>query len=330
MGGNASIAQDEGTARAPLEGRDIAWHARDCLRQQAQAVAHLAAQVDDASFEAAARILEGTEGHVIVVGIGKSGHVARKLASTFASTGTPALFLHAGEALHGELGVVTGRDTVLFVSYSGQTDEVLRLLPFVRFVGARTIALVGALGSRLARQVEVALDVSVPREVCPHNLAPTTSAVASLAMGNALAVVLMRAREFGREDFGRVHPAGSRGEDATPVALAMQTRGVLSVPPFTLAADAVLSLVERGAPLALVCDGEQLLGVLTAEDVRRAGPEAMHRPVCESMNRAPATIRAHESVATAERRLAQESVPALVVLDRVDGVSGVYLPSRVP
>src|SRR5687768_2120738 len=157
----------------------MARHARETLRQQAGAIIAMSDRVDE-RFAQAVRVLHATRGHVVVTGIGKSGHIGRKVAATFASTGTPSFFVHATEALHGDLGMITPDDALLLISYSGETTELLQLLPHLRARRVPTIALVGVTSSRLAREVDVALDVAVDREVCPHNLAPTSSTLAAL------------------------------------------------------------------------------------------------------------------------------------------------------
>lgn len=190
--------------------RVVVVRARDIVLKQAEAVRALAGRIDE-QFARAVRLLLHTPGHVVVSGIGKSGIVGNKIAATFASTGTPSFFVHTTEALHGDLGKITSEDTVILLSYSGETVEVLELLSHLVQRGIPTIAIVGELDSTLARGVDVVLDASVEREVCPNNLAPTSSTLAALSLGDTLAVCLMEEREFDAEDFARLHPGGQLG-----------------------------------------------------------------------------------------------------------------------
>ncbi|WP_134866217.1 KpsF/GutQ family sugar-phosphate isomerase, partial [Bordetella pertussis] len=184
--------------------------ARRTLQTEAQAIADLAARLDD-SFVQVVGMLLACRGRVVVSGIGKTGHIARKLAATLASTGTPAFFVHAAEAIHGDLGMVTRDDVLIAISYSGTGQELLTILPVVRRMGAGLIAITGNAESELARLADVHLDASVSQEACPLNLAPTASTTAALALGDALAVACLEARGFGREDFARSHPGGALG-----------------------------------------------------------------------------------------------------------------------
>jgi arabinose-5-phosphate isomerase len=328
--------------------------ARECLRQQAAAIAKLSSRLDE-SFARAVRLLFGIEGHVVITGLGKSGLVGRKIAATLASTGTPSFFVHAGEALHGDLGMITETDAVVLISYSGETSEVTALLPYLRRRGVPTIGLVGDLDSSLAKNVDVAVDVSVDREVCPNNLAPTSSTLATLAIGDTLAVSLMRLRGFVEEDFAQLHPGGSVGRRLARVGDAVVCEGVTVVSPDTSVSECLLMLAASTLPIALVCDGSTLVGVVTADDVRLSAarasaaqasgaqasgaqasgaqasgaqaPEALAGSVAGVMNRTPSTIEPGVLMAEAERRMAREGVSALVVVDAVGEVSGV-LPRR--
>lgn len=304
--------------------------ARECLRQQAAAIAKLSSRLDE-SFARAVRLLFGIEGHVVITGLGKSGLVGRKIAATLASTGTPSFFVHAGEALHGDLGMITETDAVVLISYSGETDEVTALLPYLRRRGVPTIGLVGALDSTLGRDVDVAIDVSVDREVCPNNLAPTSSTLATLAMGDTLAVSLMRLRGFVEEDFAQLHPGGSVGRRLARVGDAVVRDGVTVISPSTSVSECLLTLASSQLPIALVCDETTLVGVVTANDVRIAvaeAPEALAGPVSAVMNRSPSTIEPGVLMAEAERRMEREGACALVVVDGMGEVSGVLPRQR--
>ena len=221
--------------------------ARGVLQTEAEALLELAPRLGDA-FVRAVQLMLSTEGRVIVSGMGKSGHVARKMAATFASTGTPAYFVHPAEASHGDLGMITGADVFLALSYSGESEELLSILPVLRRRGTRIIALTGNPQSTLAKEADVALDGSVAREACPHNLAPTTSTTAALALGDALAVALLEARGFSPEDFALSHPGGALGRRLlTHVRDVMHAKADLPcVTPDSSLADAVLA-ISRGS-----------------------------------------------------------------------------------
>lgn len=301
----------------------VTTQAQECLQQQARAIAELGARLDG-SFAEAIRLLVSVEGHVVVTGLGKSGLVGRKVASTLASTGTPSFFVHSGEAAHGDLGMITDKDAVVLISYSGETTEVVGLLPHLRARGIPTLALVGKLDSTLASEVDVALDVSVDREVCPNNLAPTSSTLATLAMGDTLAVSLMKLRGFHEDDFARLHPGGSMGRRLARVGQAAVREGVPVLRPDATLRDALLELAASDLPMALVCEGRTLLGVLTPEDVRGTSPESFEGPVGAVMSRTPPVIQPQALIVEADRKLEAEGLLALVVVDTSGEVHGVY------
>lgn len=301
--------------------------ARECLRQQASAIANLSVRLDE-SFAHAIRLLYSVRGHVVITGLGKSGLVGRKIAATLASTGTPSFFVHSGEALHGDLGMITDDDAVVLISYSGETREVTAMVPHLRSRGIPTVAMVGKTESTLGTGVDVCLDVSVDREVCPNNLAPTSSTLATLAMGDTLAVALMRLRGFHEEDFARLHPSGSLGRKLTRVGDAVVREGVTVLSPDTPVRESLLTLASSELPLALVCDGTTLLGVLTSDDVRAAGSECLEEPVSEVMNAAPPVIEPGVLIAEADRRMDRDGHDALVVVDGTGEVCGVYARRR--
>lgn len=302
-------------------------HARECLHQQAAAIAQLGTRLDQ-SFARALGVLYGGRGHVVITGLGKSGHIGRKISATLASTGTPSFFVHSGEALHGDLGMITEGDVVVLISYSGETSEVTQLLPHLAKRGIRTIALVGKMDSTLATEVDVALDVSVDREVCPNNLAPTSSTLATLAMGDTLAVALMRLRGFQREDFARLHPGGTIGRSLARVGDAVLREGVTVLSPSSPVRECLLTLAASDLPLALVCDGNTLLGIVTAEDVRRAGPDAIDAPLSDVMNVTPPVVEPGVLISEAERRMDREALDSLVVVDATGEVQGIFARRR--
>lgn len=246
--------------------------ARRALSIEAQAVQSLLPRLDG-RFAAACRTCLACEGRVVVTGMGKSGHVARKIAATLASTGTPAFFLHPAEASHGDLGMITRSDVVLALSNSGETPELILLLPHLKRLGIPLITMTGKPGSTLAQASTVVLDVSVPEEACPLNLAPTASTTASLAMGDALAVALLEARGFTKHDFARSHPGGSLGRRLLlHVEDLMRTgEAVPRVGPDTRLGDGLIEMSRKGLGMTVIVDGdERILGIFTDGDLRRA------------------------------------------------------------
>ena len=314
--------------RQVLDGvtQELMAEARKGLELQADALAKLTERLD-ARFARALDILARCRGRIVVCGIGKSGLIGRKLASTFACTGSPSTFLHPAEALHGDLGMLTADDVVLFVCYSGETPEIMRLLPYMQSVAVPSIALVGVVDSTLGRFADVAIDVSVEREACPLNLAPTTSALASLAMGDALALSLMRLRGFSSEDFARFHPGGALGRRFTRVYDVMYKDELPFVLPTTTVGEALLVMSHGRRGLAIVVDGsDELCGVVTDGDLRRALasiPNLLDRAISEIMTPTPVTISENSPVAEAEERMQSLRLKALIVLNGEGRVSGV-------
>lgn len=245
---------------------------RRALAIETQAVAALAPRLDGA-FAAACRICLSCGGRVVVTGMGKSGHIARKIAATFASTGTPAFFLHPAEAGHGDLGMITRTDVVVAISNSGETPELVLLLPHLKRLGVSLIVLAGKVDSTLGRASEVALDVSVPEEACPLNLAPTASTTATLAMGDALAVSVLEARGFTKQDFALSHPGGSLGRQLLLHVEDVMRTGT-SVPRISVDEQLGAGLIEmsrKGLGMTVVVDPNNvILGVFTDGDLRRA------------------------------------------------------------
>jgi arabinose-5-phosphate isomerase len=246
--------------------------ARRVLAIEADAVHALIARLDE-RFLAAVSLILACKGRVIVSGIGKSGHIARKIASTMSSTGTPAYFLHPAEASHGDLGMIRHDDVFIGISYSGESDELLQIVPLVKRQGAKLVAMTGSAISSLARAADVFLDVAVAQEACPLNLAPTASTTAALALGDALAVALLDARGFSADDFARSHPSGALGRKLlTHVADVMRTGdAVPAVGLEATLADAILEISRKGMGMTAIVDTEQrLAGLFTDGDLRRS------------------------------------------------------------
>jgi len=278
----------------------------------------------DAFAEAIATILK-LEGRLVVVGMGKSGIIARKIAATFASTGTPAFFVHAAEAQHGDLGMITSNDAVLALSHSGETDEVCGLLPTIKRLGATVIAITGNPDSTLGHYADITLEVPVKKEACPLNLAPTASTTAALALGDALAVVALKQRGFREEDFARVHPAGSLGRKLMRVADLMHQGDELPlVEPTTLLREAILTMSSRRFGIAGIIENGVLAGCLTDGDLRRlmeseqimeSGQIDLNIEVAGLMHRNPHTIESDHLASEAVRVMEEMKVTVLFVVD---------------
>ena len=282
----------------------------------------------DARFAAACRLLLACAGRVIVSGMGKSGHIARKIAATLASTGTPAFFLHPAEAGHGDLGMITRQDALLALSNSGETVEILLLLPHLKRLGVPLIALTGRTDSALAQAADVTLDVGVGQEACPHNLAPTTSTTAALAMGDALAVAVLEARGFSAEDFARRHPGGALGRRLLlRVEEIMRTGAALPrVAPDTLLAMGLVEMSAKGLGLTAVVDTQdQVLGVFTDGDLRRSldlRVDVHATTMRQAMTHGARTIGPRELAAAAAHLMETHRVTALLVVDEQQRLIG--------
>ena len=295
--------------------------AADVLDIESRAVTALKERLN-ADFIAACRLCLNTEGRVVVTGMGKSGHVSNKIAATLASTGTPAFFMHPAEASHGDLGMITGQDTLLAISYSGETAEVVTILPVVKRLGARLLAMTGNPRSTLAREADVHLDISVIEEACPLNLAPTASTTATLAMGDALAVALLKSRGFTAEDFARSHPSGSLGKRLLlRVSDVMHTGDrIPSVSPDVTLRDALLEMTDKGLGMtAIVDDGMHILGIFTDGDLRRAldgGADIRATGIRDVMHEKCKTTSADVLAAEALHMLEANKITSLLVADQ--------------
>jgi arabinose-5-phosphate isomerase len=300
----------------------LAESGRRAIGIEADALHALAARIDG-DFSAACRLLLQSRGRVVCTGMGKSGHVAHKIAATLASTGTPAFYMHPGEAGHGDLGMVTDADVVLMLSYSGESDEVLQLLLPLKRQGNQIIAMTGRPASTLAREADVHLDVSVPAEACPLDLAPTSSTTASLALGDALAVALLEARGFTADDFARSHPAGSLGRRLLlHVADVMHVGDEIpAVHSGATLAEALVEMNRKRLGLTAVVDaGNHLLGIFTDGDLRRAldaGATDIRTVTIDNvMTRNPATISARALATEAAHLLETRKIGSgLIVVD---------------
>jgi arabinose-5-phosphate isomerase len=292
--------------------------ARRVLSIEADAVQKIAARLDG-DFAAAVALILGCQGRVIVSGIGKSGHIARKIAATMASTGTPAYFVHAAEAVHGDLGMITRDDVLIALSNSGENDELLTIVPLVKRQGGRLIAITGNAGSSLAKEADIHLDAHVDEEACPLNLAPTASTTAALALGDALAVALLDARGFGAEDFARSHPGGALGRKLlTHVRDVMRPlEQVVVVQADALIPTVLVPMSRGGLGMAVVqAAGGTIAGIFTDGDLRRALEklgDLRQVPVGEVMSRAPRTIGPDRLAVEAVEMMERHKVNQLLV-----------------
>lgn len=299
--------------------------ARRVIRMEADAVSALLDRIDDSMLEAI-RLIAGATGRVIVAGVGKSGIIGRKIAATLTSTGTPAVFLHPVEGLHGDLGIVGRDDVAILISKSGETEELHGLLEYLARLGVPIIALTGRPRSALGRAAHVVLDCSVSEEACPHDLAPTTSTTATLAMGDALAVALLQHRGFSREDFARIHPGGSLGRKLTlRVADVMVTDDLPALQSGAGMREAVVLLAAKRGTVA-VLTGRRVVGVVTAGDLTRLMEREgnfLDVTVDAVMNRTPKTIQPDELAAAAVFRMETHGIMALPVVDGENSLIGI-------
>lgn len=298
---------------------------RRVIRMEREALAEVECRLDG-EFARAVELLAASTGRVIVAGVGKSGLIARKIAATLTSTGTPAAFLHPVESIHGDLGLVGPSDVAILLSKSGETAELFPLLEQLRRLGVQIIAITGARTSTLGRHADVVLDTWVREEACPHDLAPTTSTTAALAMGDALAVVLLERKGFRREDFARLHPGGALGKRLlTRVEDVMVTDQLPMLPPTATMREAIVLLAERRGTVAVVDGGCRVLGVVTAGDLTRLmerEENVFPVPVAEVMNPNPKLARIGELGSAVVFRMEKFGVMAMPVLDGDDRMVG--------
>jgi arabinose-5-phosphate isomerase len=287
------------------------------LEVESRAVSTLATRLDE-SFVRACELIAGTQGRVIVCGIGKSGIVGQKVAATLTSTGTLATFVHPVEGLHGDLGIVGPRDVALLLSKSGETAELAGLIQHLARVGVPIVAMTGGRGSALARQATVVLDTSVDEEACSMDLVPTSSTTAALAMGDALAVVVLQMRGFRPEDFARLHPGGSLGRRLTYVRDVMVSEGYPSLGEDARMRETVVPIAEMRGTVPIVDAQRRVVGVVTAGDLTRLMERSegwADRPVGEVMTRSPRLTRPDELGSAAVHRMEEARVMALPVTD---------------
>ena len=301
--------------------------AKESLTEQAHALMNLSQELGDEFITAVMLILE-TKGRVVVCGMGKSGLVGKKMMATFASTGTPSFFMHPAEAFHGDLGMLAREDLLILISYSGETEEIINLLPSVKLFGNKIISIVGNTQSTMAQNSDVILSVKVEREVCPNNLAPTTSTLATMGIGDALAVALIKERNFQAEDFARYHPGGSLGRRLlTKVSDVMHTKNLPVISHNATLKETVLSISEGRLGLVVVVDNDdEVVGIVTDGDLRRAlvnEVDMNQADITEIMSVSPITIEAATMLVNAEALMMDKKIKALIVTDDNKKILGI-------
>lgn len=301
------------TPRSPIE------VAREVLAIEATAIEGLLPQLDE-RFEQAVELILGCKGRVVCSGMGKSGVVMKKIAATLASTGTPALFLHPAEAVHGDLGMVVPGDVVLAASFSGTTEELVRLVSTLKRLGVPLIVMTGNAASSLAKHADIHLAVEIDKEACPLNLAPTASTTATLALGDALAMALLESRGFTRDDFARLHPAGRLGKRLLRVRELMHSgEAAAIVATDTPMRDAIYEMSKKGLGITAVVDGEgRLAGCISDGDLRRHlehDPELLHRTAGDCMTTGPMTIPGDELAPAALKAMEDRRITSIFVCD---------------
>ena len=278
-------------------------------------------------FAKAVKVMSKSSAHIIICGMGKSGLVGRKISSTLASTGTPSIFLHPAEAIHGDLGKVQRKSIILLISYSGETGEIIALIPALRRLEVTIIALTGVKESTLASKADIILDTSVDREACPLNLAPTTSSMITMVLGDALAISLMEIKNFKQEDFALTHPGGSLGKRLlSKVKDEMKQNNLPFVDKEAIVQDVLVKMTEGRLGLALVGNKEKLLGVITDGDIRRAlidNNKFSQLKAMDLMNKNPLIASESDNLQVAEKRMREAKVQCLVVKNQIGEVVGV-------
>ncbi|MFT5592347.1 MAG: arabinose-5-phosphate isomerase [Oceanicoccus sp.] len=300
--------------------------AHDSILEQSRQIQRLAGLIDE-QFKLAVEAIHNCEGRLIISGMGKSGLIGKKIAATMASTGTSSFYVHPGEAFHGDLGMIRPEDIVLLITNSGETDEVIKLIPSLKNFGNTIIGMTGKMDSTLAQHADITLNVSVEREVCPNNLAPTASTTATLVMGDALAVALIYMSDFQPMDFAMFHPGGSLGRKLlTKVKDVMVKSDLPFVSPNDTMHSVIMTMTNSRLGLAMVMDEDELIGVITDGDLRRALAEGINLKVAtarQTMSIAPITINEEAMVADGEEQMRAAQIKQIIVKNSEDCVTGV-------
>jgi len=307
----------------------IIEQAKEVLKIEAEGILNLIDKIDE-SFRKAIQMIYSTPGRVIVTGIGKSGLVGRKIVATFSSTGTPSLFLHPAEGMHGDLGMITSGDIVLAISNSGETEEVNLLIPSIKRIGVKLVSLTGEVSSTLAKKSDITLDIGVQREACPLGLVPTASTTAALAMGDALAVALLNKREFKEKDFRLFHPGGSLGARLMVKVRDVMLKGkdIPTVFENMSVKQAITRINERNLGFTLVINEKNVLkGIITDGDLRRhiqnTAKNLLGKPANKIMTSSPKSIEADKLAHQALNLMEKHGITVLVIKDKIDRVEGI-------
>lgn len=302
-------------------------YAERCLRDEAEAVLNLIPLLDE-SFDQAVDLLLKCKGHVVVSGVGKSGHVAAKVAATLASTGTPAIYINPLDALHGDLGMITQDDCMLLISNSGSTDELLRMIASIEERRIPIVSMTGEPDSLIAKHSDYHINVSVEREACPLNLAPTSSTTAAIAMGDAIACALMEMRKFKANDFALFHPGGSLGRKLlVSVRDVMYTDNFPIIAPDIKLSEAIMTISSGKLGLGVVMNGDRILGIITDGDIRRAVEGAqtnfINLTVAEAMTKSPKTISPNAKLTEIQAMFRRHKIHSLLVVDENKKLVGI-------
>jgi len=302
----------------PFDG-DITESIKQTFKQQGETLLNLSEQFNKAQYKLALSLMLQCKGHVIICGMGKSGHVGRKISATLASTGTPSFFVHPAEAFHGDLGMITCDDVVILISNSGETDEILKLIPSLKNFGNRTIAITGGLQSTLAKNADAILEIKMQSESCPNNLAPTTSTTLTMAIGDALASALMYKRHFMPNDFAKFHPGGSLGRRLLTRLKDVMSNRITKVKPDSPLKEVIVGMTQDQHGIALVMNDEKLVGVITDGDLRRGMTHSdfdLNSFKAEDiMTNNPITASQHSMLNDAEEIMREHQIKQILVID---------------
>ena len=307
-------------------GKSLIDIAKEVIQTEADSVKVLKDRIDQ-NFEKVCQKLKNCPGKVVLIGMGKSGHIAKKISSTLASTGTPSFYLHPGEAGHGDLGMVSTDDIVIMISYSGESDEIISLLPGIKRMNIPIISMTGNAKSSIASSSDFHLDVSVDKEACPNNLAPTSSTTVALVMGDAIAVSLISANNFTAKDFAMSHPSGSLGRRLLTLVSSIMNSGdgIPIVSKETLLIDSLLVMSEKALGMVLIAENEKLIGIFTDGDLRRAlesNIDFQKLAIVDVMTRDCKSIEPHEPALSAMQLMERYSLNSLPVVDSNNKIVG--------
>lgn len=302
----------------PFDG-EITDSIKQTFRQQGDTLMRLSEEFNKAQYKLALSLMIQCKGHVIICGMGKSGHVGRKISATLASTGTPSFFVHPAEAFHGDLGMITSDDVVILISNSGETDEILKLIPSLKNFGNRVIAITGGVQSTLAKNADSVLEIRMQGESCPNNLAPTTSTTLTMAIGDALASALMNKRHFMPNDFARFHPGGSLGRRLLTRLKDVMSPRLTKVSPDAALKEVIVGMTQDQHGIALVIEHGVLIGVITDGDLRRAMTrqdfDLNTFKAKDIMTQSPITASQHSMLSDAEDLMRERQIKQLLVVD---------------